>query len=210
MYCWASWVEFSLVLNKGLIISNCLFMQDGLFLKSTLNWYLTQTHILFCCKGKQVSLGLHFPLLHNATSIIKEKCHRIIRLLCVFTTLFCQITETLCKLFAWNKTSMAFVKYQARLNCFSYIAVMQDFTLFATKYSVNVNVLGVFCMWPVCTYSWCHPQTVKWPVHKAICQEAKSRFRPKRPLRPKGSAAGRGTEARDGSYQKSLKAKATL
>lgn len=43
----SSWEEFSLVLNKGLIISDCLFMQGGLVLKRTLNWYLLQAHT-FC------------------------------------------------------------------------------------------------------------------------------------------------------------------
>lgn len=126
-------------------------MRGGLFLKSTLNWYLNRAQ---SCLAKNASISwITLCLLNKATfNIKKKKCHRIIMLLCVFTTLFCQITATLCKLFRWNTTGVAFVKYYAWWNWFSYCGAMQDFTLFDTKYSVNVE-WEVHCGCSACAQS---------------------------------------------------------
>jgi len=61
----------------------------------------------------------------------------IMSLLCDCTTLFCQDTAALCKLFRCHTPGMAYVKYW--WNWFSYCCAMQDFTWFATTYRVNVE-----------------------------------------------------------------------
>lgn len=151
-------------------------------------------HVLFGCEHKQVSRGLHFACRAKSHLILNREMSQNNRVaLHFYHPVFVRLLPHYIKPPAWPLSSST----PGEIGF--YIVVYGKISHYLQLYIVWL-LNESMCMCPVCTSSCYHPQIGKWPIHSAICQKAKSRFRPKMAPQPKGSAAGRKTLARDPNH----------
>lgn len=77
-----------------------------------MDWFLRQTHILFCCEHYSITSQIVLDKLHKGTSDIKESyvAHLLAETVFAPHCWCCLITAMLCKQLRWNTASLAFLQ----------------------------------------------------------------------------------------------------